>query len=122
MAGAMGGIQGDPEGNVHHICTDKNMVSDANGGPWTPRFEWLFAKAGMKLSDPANLIRLKGHEGPHPQAYHDEVFRRLQLAMARCRGQAQCRDSLVSELAKIARDLVEEGSKLRQLVMGRTGK
>ncbi|MFP2934664.1 hypothetical protein ACLESO_58065, partial [Pyxidicoccus sp. 3LG] len=28
------GIQGDPDGTVHHICTDKNTTSDASGGPW----------------------------------------------------------------------------------------
>jgi hypothetical protein len=25
-------MQGDPEGDVHHICTNKNEISDASGG------------------------------------------------------------------------------------------
>lgn len=30
------GVQGDPDGPVHHICTDKNEISEVSGGPWTP--------------------------------------------------------------------------------------
>ena len=55
-----GGIQGDPEGDVHHICTDKNEVSAQSGGPWTPLFESLFEQAGMSLNDSANLVRING--------------------------------------------------------------
>ncbi|WP_434345079.1 AHH domain-containing protein [Myxococcus virescens] len=115
-AGAVGGIQGDPEGEVHHICTNKNDKSDRTGGPWTPRFERFFMQAGMKLSDPANLVRIRGHKGSHPAEYHQEVFRRLDLATKRCRGEARCRALLVDELAKIARELVREGSELRGLI------
>jgi hypothetical protein len=35
----------------HHIATDKNDVSESRGGPWTPRIEDLFARAGMSLQD-----------------------------------------------------------------------
>ncbi|WNZ65940.1 AHH domain-containing protein [Myxococcus sp. MxC21-1] len=115
-AGAVGGIQGDPEGEIHHICTNKNDKSDRTGGPWTPRFERFFMQAGMKLSDPANLVRIRGHKGSHPAEYHQEVFRRLDLATKRCRGETRCRALLVDELAKIARELVREGSELRGLI------
>ncbi|MFY1825318.1 AHH domain-containing protein [Myxococcus fulvus] len=116
VAGAVGGIQGDTEGNVHHICTDKNTVSDVNGGPWTPEFERVFKRAGMKLDDPANLVRIKGHQGPHPREYHEAVFERIERMTRQCRGTARCRALLVEELAQIARELVREGSVLRTLI------
>ena len=55
---------------------------DLNGarGPWTPRFEALFKKAGMTLEDAANKIAVPGDRGPHPQAYHEAVFQRLSNA------------------------------------------
>ncbi|WP_415835818.1 AHH domain-containing protein, partial [Corallococcus soli] len=109
-------IQGDPEGDVHHICTDKNEVSGSSGGPWTPQFEKIFDRARMKLSDLANQVRLDGHKGPHPREYHEEVLRRIDVATKRCRGAEQCRSALMDELASIARDLMTKGSKLRTLV------
>jgi hypothetical protein len=45
----------------HHLATDKNEASAARGGPWTPLFQRIFAKAGMDLNDPANLVYLAGH-------------------------------------------------------------
>ncbi|WAM23915.1 AHH domain-containing protein [Myxococcus sp. NMCA1] len=114
--GAVGGIRGDPDGQVHHICTDKNTVSDVNGGPWTPEFERLFNRAGMKLSDPANLVRIRGHKGPHPAEYHGVVLRRLSFVMRSCRGVAQYQAALRGELAKIAQELVRTGSEMRALI------
>ncbi|QSQ24207.1 AHH domain-containing protein [Pyxidicoccus parkwayensis] len=112
-----GGIQGDPDGTVHHICTDKNTVSDAEGGPWTPLYEDIFRKGGMSLkNDPANLIRIRGHAGPHPREYHEEVYRRVFQATATCRGVAACRAALTGELRRIARDLMTPGSQLRRLL------
>ncbi|MCP3099863.1 AHH domain-containing protein [Myxococcus sp. K15C18031901] len=116
-----GGIQGDPDGNVHHICTDKNTVSDSNGGPWTPEFERIFGKADMKLSDPENLVRIRGHQGPHPREYHEKVFKLIDSATKGCRSPAQCRVALTQALAKIARELVREGTKLRNLISSGAG-
>ncbi|MCP3099877.1 AHH domain-containing protein [Myxococcus sp. K15C18031901] len=93
------------------------MVSDANGGPWTPLFQDIFNRARMSLSDNANLIRLRGHQGPHPQKYHEEVLTRIDGATRGCRGVERCRAALVNELAKIARELTKQGSKLRKLLM-----
>lgn len=118
-AAAMGpgsGIQGDPEGEVHHICTDKNEVSEASGGPWTPVFEKFFSQSGMTLNDHANLVRIKGHQGPHPREYHEEVLRRITEATKGCRNQAQCRAALVDALTEIARDLTTSGTKLWKLI------
>jgi hypothetical protein len=96
----------------HHLATNKNDSSELQGGPWTPRFEDLFATAGMSLEDPANLVYLKGHEGPHPEAYHQEVFRRLRVAVGGCQTMAQCRSRLVEALKGIASEVCTPGSLL----------
>ncbi|QRO02954.1 AHH domain-containing protein [Archangium violaceum] len=109
-------MQGDPEGDIHHICTNKNEISEASGGPWTPLFERYFRLARMELNDPANQVRIKGHKGPHSREYHQAVLDRIARAMQGCRGAAQCRAALVDELAKIAKDLTTAGTELRKLV------
>lgn len=109
-------IQGDPEGDIHHICTNKNEISETSGGPWTPLFQQVFDRARMSLDDAANKVRIQGHKGPHPAGYHKEVLGRIDQATLGCRGPAQCRAMLVEELVKIARDLTTEGTKLRKLI------
>lgn len=99
----------------HHVFTNKNSTSDATGGPWTPLFEELFARAGMGLDDPANLIYLRGHQGPHPEAYHREIFSRLRSALGPCRTVVECRTRLVKMLDKIAGELCSPGSNLNKL-------
>ncbi|MFP2934569.1 AHH domain-containing protein, partial [Pyxidicoccus sp. 3LG] len=87
------------------------------GGPWTPLFQDIFNKAGMSLkNDPANLIRIRGHAGPHPKAYHEEVLRRVIRATNKCENVARCRKALTRELERIARELTTRGSELRQLI------
>jgi hypothetical protein len=115
-ASGAGGIQGDPDGKVHHICTDKNDISDSSGGPWTPLFEKFFKKAGMSLNDPANQVRIRGHEGPHPEAYHTAVYERVREAVTGCRGASSCREALLEALKELSQELLTTGSKLRHLV------
>ncbi len=115
-AGPGGGIPGDADGEVHHICTDKNAVSEASGGPWTPAFEDVFRRAGMTLADAANQVRIRGHRGPHPREYHQEVLRRLQLVMRGCRDTSSCRAALSGELSRIAKELTTAGTRLRKLI------
>jgi A nuclease family of the HNH/ENDO VII superfamily with conserved AHH len=38
----------------HHIATIENSKSTLRGGPWTPRFQKIFAKAGMRMKDVEN--------------------------------------------------------------------
>lgn len=112
-----GRFPGDAVGPVHHICTNKNPISDATGGPWTPQCQKLFEKAGMTLEDAANKVRLKGHEGPHPELYHRAVIRRLERSVARCRTTETCRASLMKELARIANELMTPGNPLRSFIV-----
>jgi hypothetical protein len=100
----------------HHLATDKNASSSAQGGPWTPLFKRLFARAGMDLDDPANLVYLKSHKGPHPEEYHEEVFRKLDAALERCRDVSQCRARLVDALRQLASEVCQPSSRLHHLV------
>jgi hypothetical protein len=100
----------------HHLATNKNELSTTRGGPWTPLFERLFAKAGMSMDDPANRVYLAGHLGPHPEAYHTEVYQRLEAALAGCLIPAQCRSNLVNQLRRIRAEVCTPGSPLHQLL------
>ncbi len=102
--------------DVHHIATIENDKSTARGGPWTQRFKEIFDKAGMSMEDPANKVQLAGHKGPHPQAYHEEVYRRLRNAATTCRSTLDCRNALVAELRQMAQELTDKSSKLYRLL------
>ncbi|PTL77173.1 AHH domain-containing protein, partial [Vitiosangium sp. GDMCC 1.1324] len=99
----------------HHLATNKNDSSTQSGGPWTPLFSRLFAKAGLDLDAAENLVYLQGHKGPHPEEYHTEIYRRLTTAVAQCQTLMQCRNALVEELKKIAREVCTPGTRLHRL-------
>nr|WP_239470250.1 AHH domain-containing protein [Archangium violaceum] len=99
----------------HHLATNKNEISTYRGGPWTPQFDELFQMAGMSLDAAENLVYLKGHKGPHPEAYHLEVYRRLRIAVLQCRSTEHCRSMLVEALRKLAKEICTPGAQLHQL-------
>lgn len=103
----------------HHLATDKNSVSTARGGPWTPRFRRIFKKAGMELKDPENIVPIEGHKGPHPQKYHEGVFRRLNSATAGCRSVDECRKLLTKALQQLAKEAVTKGTDINRLLTER---
>ncbi|MDP2226816.1 MAG: AHH domain-containing protein [Moraxellaceae bacterium] len=103
---------------VHHICTDKNCISAASGGPWTPRFDAIFQKVGMNLDDALNKVAIPGHKGPHPEAYHQAIFDRLTSATDGLNGAAY-KDALQVELRAIGTELRTPGSMLNNLVTKR---
>ncbi|MCP3137108.1 AHH domain-containing protein [Pyxidicoccus xibeiensis] len=100
----------------HHLATDKNSISAARGGPWTPRFEKLFKKAGMELEDPENIVDVPGHKGPHPQEYHALVFKRLNDATISCRTVNACRKLLTDALRELAEEAISEGTDIHRLL------
>jgi hypothetical protein len=118
MAQGMSGAPAlvDGEENEHHIATDKWSKDTRHGGPWTPKFQEIFDRAGMSLNDPANKVRVKAHKGPHPREYHEEIYERLDRATSVCRTLQQCRQLLTSELQRLAQELAKEGSRLNKLV------
>ncbi len=128
LAGAIAGVVGSAAGGAcadgaqkkeghqwHHLATNKNVTSSDAGGPWTPLFEELFAKAGMGLDVEENRVYLKSHQGPHPQEYHEAVFSKIDAAMEGCRTVAQCRTRLVRALRQIADEVCTSGSTLHRL-------
>ncbi|RKH50927.1 hypothetical protein D7Y23_11700 [Corallococcus sp. AB050B] len=118
---AMGGTAAAPvdaAGHDHHIATNKWWKATNNEGPWSPKFQEIFDKAGMSLDEPANIVRVKGHKGPHPQAYHKVILRRLYDATEGCRTMQQCREALTAELRDLAGEIATPGSDLHRLVTG----
>ncbi|NTX08591.1 AHH domain-containing protein [Myxococcus sp. CA040A] len=106
----------DAKGHDHHIATDKWWESTSGGGPWSPRFQKIFDKAGLSLNDPANIVHIKGHKGPHPQEYHEKIFERLIEATRTCRSIQQCRVALAAELNRLARQISKAGTELNLMV------
>ena len=120
-ARAMGGTAAAPvdaEGHDHHIATNKWWKSTKNAGPWSPQFQEIFDKAGMTLDDPANIVHVKGHKGPHPQEYHERIFRRLSNSVRDCRTMEQCRADLTAELGRLGKEIATPGTTLNKLVTG----
>jgi hypothetical protein len=103
----------------HHMATIANRKSTLRGGPWTPRFEEIFAKAGMRLKDPENVVPIPGHYGPHPEKYHQLVHKRLDDATRGCRSMAECRERLTRALARLEEEITTPGTELNQLVTQR---
>jgi len=101
----------------HHLATNKNDSDSSQGGPWTPRFRRLFAKADLSLSNSANLVYLAGHQGRHLEAYHTEVYRRLEETLEDCGHVSRCRTRLIEELRKIGSEVCTPGSRLHRLLM-----
>jgi hypothetical protein len=106
----------DAEGHEHHIASNKFSKSTQSGGPWTPRYQDIFDRAGMSLEDPANKVRVQGHQGPHPRQYHEEIYRRLDAATSACRSMAECRAVLTKVLQKLAREISTGNTWLNKLV------
>ncbi|MET0403602.1 MAG: AHH domain-containing protein [Cystobacter sp.] len=102
--------------DVHHIATVENTIATVRGGPWTQKLKPFFDKAGMSMKDPANTVPLAGHKGPHPEDYHQAVYRHLGKAMARCPNQQECAVSLRQALRELAAEITTKGSRLNKLL------
>lgn len=70
----------------------------------------------MSLEDEVNMVYLKGHWGPHPALYHQEVYRRLLASLDTCTSASTCRLSLESALRKLAADICTPGSVLNLMI------
>jgi RHS repeat-associated protein len=102
--------------SIHHIATDKNVISTAAGDPFTPKFEAIFEKAGMTLQDVLNKVPVLGHYGPHPQ-YNRAVFERLAEALSGLSG-AKYREVLERELSWIGEQTMTPGTVWNLLATG----
>ncbi|WP_404364790.1 AHH domain-containing protein [Corallococcus coralloides] len=117
---AMSSRPGKPQ--RHHLATIRNEKSSKTGGPWTPLFRRIFKRAGMELKDPENIVEVPGHRGPHPRAYHELVFRRLQLSTRNCRAVAECREALTGALRELAEEAATTGTPINKLLTMKQGR
>ena len=104
-------------GPNHHIATNKNWISNLTEGPWSPRFKKIFDEAGMTLDDAANKVRIPGHVGPHPHAYHQEIFDRLKSATDELTGETY-KAALLEELKVISLEASSARTRLNNLITG----
>jgi hypothetical protein len=82
------------ESQIHHIATIY--------GDYGKEFEEMFGDAGMNLEDPLNKIEVPGHQGPHPEIYHQEVLKSLRDAVeGEEPGTLGYRDALRAELSRL---------------------
>ncbi|MBN9686001.1 MULTISPECIES: AHH domain-containing protein [unclassified Corallococcus] len=109
-------MSSDGGSQKHHLATLRNNVSTHRGGPWTPRFQRIFKKAGMELKDAENVVEVPGHRGPHPEEYHRTVYKRLYEATEDCRTVTTCRTAIEEALRRLAREVATPGSDLNLLV------
>jgi hypothetical protein len=72
----------------------------------------------MTLEAAANKVRIPGHFGPHPEAYHQAIYDRLTAATNGLSGQAY-KDALLKELDKLAKEAATYGTELNKLLTGR---
>jgi hypothetical protein len=105
----------DPNGDLHHIATDKNRVS---GNRWTTRFEELFNNADLSIStEDANIVRIYNHRGPHSDAYHSIVYQRLSASVEPFAPHTpEYTQALINGLDSIRTELLTPGSALRNMV------
>jgi hypothetical protein len=99
-------VAGEEEGGTpHRIATRTRLREFGMHKAWTPLFEKLFARAGMSLNDPLNVIYLQEHASPHPDAYDQEIFERLQATLESCGDQETCAAVLRMALRRLAAEL-----------------
>ncbi|MCK6263677.1 AHH domain-containing protein [Vibrio sp. ZSDE26] len=66
---------------IHHICTNKCNVGANGQTAWSKEFQRFFDGSDLNINNATeNLVAVAGHRGPHPQAYHQYVYGRLDQA------------------------------------------
>ena len=103
--------------SIHHLCTNKNFLSFARGGPWSPSFKVLFDKAGLRLNGWYNKVFVAGHKGPHPEIYHTTILNRLSNAVKNLTpNTAAYTQALLDELAILRKEAATAGTLLNDML------
>jgi hypothetical protein len=97
---------------IHHIFTNKNFKAAEQ---WSKKFEPLFQKAAYKLNDAINKVKIAGHYGPHPDAYHREIYKRLTEAVKGLDGEAYLK-AFESTLEKLRVEVSTAGTRLNKMI------
>jgi RHS repeat-associated protein len=94
----------------HHIATDKHPSY------WTPIFGPMFERAGLNIrSEPANIVPVAGHAGPHDDVYHSIVYGALLSATEGLEGEAY-REALLGTLRELGAQAATPGSPLNVMI------
>jgi hypothetical protein len=109
--------KGKQRSDNHHIQTNKNKISTAAGGPYTPKFEALAKRRGITLESSTNKMGLPGHKGPHPK-YNKAVWERMEAATKGLKGD-KFNKAYDKELALIAKETGTPGMILNVLATGK---
>lgn len=104
------------EAPKHHIATNKNSISTASGGPWTPKFKEFFDNAGLDINKgPENLTKVVNHKGPHPEVYHQYVFDQLTSATRGLKiGTVAYKNAVNNTLTRIGQEAQTQGSQVNK--------
>jgi len=95
----------------HHIVSVYGNASRGWQRNWTAEAQRILDRAGVGLDSQANRVGLAGHQGPHPELYHQRIFERLRDAGAGKTG-TDLTDAITQELETIANLLREDPSRL----------
>jgi hypothetical protein len=91
----------------HHIVSQNENQGRGWSKNWTALAKEILSDAKIDIDSDANVIPLRGHEGPHPQLYHRRVYERLYAATLGPNGQtiigASLRSAVTAELGLIAK-------------------
>ena len=101
--------------STHHIFSDKNCK---RGNKWTDLFRPIFEEVGIDISkSPLNLVRVKGHYGPHPNAYHEYVYGKLLIAIRGTKpGSAERKAAIIKLLGELAIECATPGTVANSLI------
>ena len=100
-----------PVSNSHHVVSRYGNTGRGWQRNWTQEAQGILDRAGVRVESGANRVTLPGHEGPHPELYHQRVYERLSEAERNRTGQART-DAVRHELQRIADDLLADPTRL----------
>jgi len=101
------------KGPLHHLVTKYGNTSRGWRQNWSRRSRDILDKAHVGLESGWNKVYLRGHYGPHPEAYHKRIFERLAKAVRGKRPHTNAYTQAVQrELRKLGRDLLGDVTKL----------
>jgi hypothetical protein len=99
----------------HHLTTLENVVSEAGGGPYTPLFERLLARGGLRITDPRLAIEVPGHAGPHAAA-NWYTYMKLQEAIRGLTGESATRQAILQRVRALRIEALTPGETLNTLI------
>jgi RHS repeat-associated protein len=107
-----GAIKKALSGPIHHIFSNKNFI---RGEKWSEKFVPLFEKAGYDLNNALNKVEVIGHYGPHPEPYHEAVYKRMIEATEGLSG-AEYKKAFDKTVIQLGTEAKTSGTELNKLL------